>query len=62
MTSLSEFKHGRIVYHKDVNHKAHSKLKMVVVRRVKKGILCAIEDGTTEIFKPFDIEVYPLGD
>lgn len=62
MTSLSEFYSGRRVYHKDVNHKAYSKLKMVVIRRVKKGILCAIEDGTNEVFKPFDIEVYPLGD
>ena len=59
MTSLSEFKPGRRVYHKDVNHKAHSKLKMAVVRRVKKGVLCAIEDGENKVFKPFDIEVYP---
>lgn len=60
MTSTSEYYNGREVYVVDKEHPLFdTRLKIVVVRQCKKGFLCAIENGTEQIFKQSQIEPYP---
>ncbi len=63
MTSLTEFKPNRRVYVKDLTHPLNSIYReMRVIRKAKKGFLCAIDDGTQQVFKASEIEVYPPED
>ena len=60
MTSTTEYYPGRRVYHIDTKHELHSvDRKVYVIRICKKGILCAVDDGTQQIFRQSEIEVYP---
>lgn len=56
MTSSNEYYPGRRVYLKS---EPDSTVKIVVIRLAKKGVLCAIDDGTQKVFKQSEIEVYP---
>lgn len=63
MTSSTEYYQGRQVYVIDKDNELYnSKLKIIVIRRCKKGFLCAIENGANQIFKQSEIEVYPDND
>lgn len=60
MTSANEFKPGRRVYVKDITHPLNSVYReMRVIRKIKKGVLCAIDDGKQQVFKLSEIDVYP---
>lgn len=57
MTSLSEYYPGRKVYRVKYQN---DDMTIKVIRKAKKGILCACSDGVQRVYKPTsEIEVYP---
>jgi len=58
MTSSSEYYSGRRVYVCDKNSFYHSRGKVIIIRKVKKGYLCALDDGTQQVFTQAEIEPF----